>query len=61
MVGASEVSASWTILRSTRSDPPTAAAKDKARRATYMSALEQAEQLFRAASVVGPATAPVLL
>jgi hypothetical protein len=52
---------SWATLRATRSNPPAAAAEDRARRATYVSALEQAEQLFRAASVVGPATAPVLL
>ncbi|MFJ8540287.1 YaaC family protein [Streptomyces sp. NPDC093591] len=49
----------WERLRSSRSDPP-ARANTGSRRKTYSAALEQAQQLFRAAAVVGPATSPVL-
>lgn len=51
----------WQGLRATRWDPPAAAAADKARRRTYVAALEQAEQLMRAAGSVGPASSPLLL
>ncbi|KWT61853.1 hypothetical protein ADL21_11245 [Streptomyces albus subsp. albus] len=51
----------WGQLRSTRWSPPPAAASDQPRRKTYVSALEQAEQLFRASAAVGPATRPLLL
>ncbi|NUK09406.1 hypothetical protein HRW18_15615 [Streptomyces lunaelactis] len=51
----------WGWLRRTRSAPPSAAAADPGRRKVYTSALEQAEQLFRAASTVGPATRPLLI
>ncbi|MGC4952992.1 YaaC family protein [Actinomadura citrea] len=51
----------WQGLRATRWDPPAPAAKDKARRRTYVAALEQAEQLMRAAGRVGPASSPLLL
>ncbi|MGA5454753.1 YaaC family protein [Streptomyces umbrinus] len=50
----------WGWLRRTRSAPPSAAAASE-RRKVYTSALEQAEQLFRAASTVGPATRPLLI
>ncbi|MFJ6900551.1 YaaC family protein [Streptomyces hokutonensis] len=49
----------WERLRASRSDPP-ARADTGSRRKTYSAALEQAQQLFHAASVVGPATSPVL-
>ncbi|MEU8158074.1 hypothetical protein AB0B94_30845 [Micromonospora sp. NPDC048986] len=51
----------WSRLRATRSDPPAAAAGNRKRRETYVFALEQAEQMFRAAAVVGPATRPLLV
>ncbi|MDK1348953.1 hypothetical protein QNO09_38035 [Streptomyces sp. 378] len=50
----------WERLRASRSNPP-ARADTGSRRKTYASALEQAQQLFRAAAVVGPATSPVLV
>ncbi|MFI9630481.1 YaaC family protein [Streptomyces sp. NPDC052042] len=50
----------WERLRASRSDPP-ARANTGARRKTYSAALEQAQQLFQAAAVVGPATRPVLV
>jgi hypothetical protein len=49
----------WERLRASRSDPP-ARANTGSRGKTYSAALEQAQQLFHAASVVGPATSPVL-
>ncbi|WP_407547410.1 YaaC family protein [Streptomyces sp. Pv4-95] len=48
----------WERLRASRSDPP-ARANTGSRRKTYSAALEQAQQLFQAAAVVGPATRPV--
>lgn len=50
----------WDQLRSTRCKPPAAALSDPERRETYVFALEQAEQMFRAAAHVGPATRPLL-
>ncbi|MDG4826406.1 hypothetical protein O7635_31535 [Asanoa sp. WMMD1127] len=50
----------WARLRATRAQPRGAAATDRHRRAVYTAALEQAEQLFRAAATVGPATRPLL-
>jgi hypothetical protein len=50
----------WTTLRATRWKPPGAAGTAKDRAATYAVALEQAEQMFRAAASVGQATRPVL-
>ncbi|WP_329266511.1 YaaC family protein [Streptomyces sp. NBC_01451] len=49
----------WERLRASRSNPP-ARANTGSRRKTYSAALEQAQQLFRAAAVVGPATSPIL-
>jgi hypothetical protein len=51
----------WEQLRSTRWKPPGAAADDDERRRTYIAALQQAEEMFRAAATVGPATRPVNL
>ena len=51
--------AHWSDLRGTRHRPP-GAARSGVRQKTYVSALQQAEELFRAASVVGPATRPLL-
>jgi len=51
----------WSDLRSTRYSPPDEAGNDDERRATYVSALQQAEELFRAARSVGPASRPLLL
>lgn len=55
------VSAVWSRLRATRSRPPDGVAGNAKRRQTYAFALEQAEQMFRAAAEVGPATQPLLL
>jgi hypothetical protein len=49
----------WAKLRATRSAPPTPAACDGERRQTYVFSLEQAEQLFHAATAVGTAVRPV--
>jgi len=57
----SSADAVWSQLRASRSDPPAPAATDGLRRRTYVSALEQAEQMFRAAVTVGPATRPLLV
>ncbi|GIG02106.1 YaaC family protein [Catellatospora citrea] len=54
-------SATWAALRASRSDPPAATLSNSERRATYLAALEQSEQLFKAASAVGSATAPLML
>lgn len=51
--------AAWEQLRATRWSPPAPAAATRERRATYVFALEQAEQMFRAAATVGPATRPL--
>ncbi|MEV4968899.1 YaaC family protein [Streptomyces sp. NPDC024062] len=48
----------WEKLRASRANPP-GKASGGARRKTYVAALEQAEQMFRAAAVVGPATRPL--
>jgi hypothetical protein len=50
----------WEQLRATRWNPPTGATTSE-RRATYVFALEQAEQMFRAAATVGTATRPLLV
>jgi hypothetical protein len=50
----------WGRLRATRWDPPGAASESAERRRTCF-ALEQAEQMFRAAAGVGPATRPLLV
>jgi hypothetical protein len=54
-----EAAAAWEKLRRTRWSPPLAASADPARRQTYVFALEQAEQMFRAAITVGVATRPL--
>ncbi|WP_246571682.1 YaaC family protein [Streptomyces tauricus] len=51
----------WRWLRGTRWKPPKAATMDLERRETYVFALEQAEQMFRAAATAGPATQPLLI
>jgi hypothetical protein len=51
----------WASLRATRWEPPGAAGVSEERRRTYTFALEQAEQMFRAAARVGPATRPLLV
>lgn len=48
----------WEKLRASRANPPGKAAGG-ARRKTYAAAPEQAEQMFRAAATVGPATRPL--
>lgn len=50
----------WSALRALRAAPPGLALKG-ARRRVFSSALEQAEQLFRAAATVGVATKPLLV
>jgi hypothetical protein len=56
-----EAEAVWEKLRGTRWNPPPPAAADQARRRTYVFALEQAEQMFRAAAGTGVATRPLLV
>lgn len=48
----------WEKLRASRANPP-ARANTGSRRKTYSAALEQTEQMFRAAAAVGPATRPL--
>ncbi|MFE6930868.1 YaaC family protein [Streptomyces sp. NPDC057699] len=50
----------WDALRATRSTLSGSAGSTPERQAVYASALEQAEQFFRAARMVGPATQPAL-
>ncbi|GGV45677.1 hypothetical protein GCM10010495_74080 [Kitasatospora herbaricolor] len=50
----------WDVLRATRWNPPAPAAGDPDRRQTYVTALEQAEQLFRAAAAVDLSAQPLL-
>jgi hypothetical protein len=50
----------WQGLRASRWDPPGRAAESIERRRTYVFALEQAEQMFRAAASVDSATRPPL-
>jgi len=52
---------SWRHLRALRHDPPGLAAAGGPRKRTFDTALEQAEQLFAAASVVGAEVRPLLL
>ncbi|MFF4755215.1 YaaC family protein [Streptomyces sp. NPDC002514] len=49
----------WERLRASRWKPPGRADGTASRRKTYAAALEQTEQMFRAAAVVGPATRPL--
>lgn len=51
----------WSELRQTRSALPGAARDNVRRGETFTAALEQAEQLFRAAADSPPATSPLLL
>jgi len=60
MYGTGQAAAAWTTLRATRWEPPGGARSTKDRTRTYVVALEQAEQMFRAAAGVGQATRPVL-
>ncbi|MFF3327613.1 YaaC family protein [Streptomyces sp. NPDC002889] len=50
----------WERLRASRSNRP-GRASSGARAKTYSTALEQAQQMFRAAEVVGPQTRPLLV
>ncbi len=52
---------SWRYLRALRHAPPGLAASDGPRKRTFDAALEQAEQLFTAADVVGTAVRPLPL
>src|SRR5258708_37942972 len=60
MFGTGAAGGAWTTLRATRWERPSAARSTKERARTYVVALEQAEQMFRAAASVGQATRPVL-
>lgn len=51
----------WQKLRATRAHPPARAAQDAQRSGVYRSALEQFEELMRAAEAVGPAARPLPL
>lgn len=52
---------SWQMLRALRHDPPHLAQGDAARRLLFSAALEQSEQLFRAAEATETDTRPLLL
>lgn len=52
---------SWRMLRALRHDPPGLARRDRDRAALFTAALEQSEQLFRAAESTAPDTRPLLL
>lgn len=58
-VGQDPAKITWRLLRGLRHSPPGPASSDD-RRATFDTALEQAEQLLTAARDVGPATRPLL-
>jgi hypothetical protein len=49
----------WAALRATRAEAPAGIKED--RRKTYVTALEQAQQMFTAAASIGVATRPLLL
>ncbi|MFC4088598.1 YaaC family protein [Micromonospora sp. GCM10011541] len=51
----------WSDLRATRHAPPGGAGANPERRSTYVAALQQAEELFRATETSGPASSPLLL
>jgi len=51
----------WRLIRALRHDPPGNATSDAKRQKVFGSALEQAEQLFRAAVEVAPTSRPILL
>ncbi|GAB7188949.1 hypothetical protein ATKI12_8780 [Kitasatospora sp. Ki12] len=61
MVIDTSVRDAWDVLRGARSAPPGLAATTPRRRRVFGASLEQAEQFFRAAATVGPATQPVLV
>jgi YaaC-like Protein len=61
MIREDSIESAWSRLRSTRWQVPSQAANDPDRKATYVFALEQAEQMFRAAATVGPPVRPLLL
>jgi hypothetical protein len=50
----------WSDLRATRYHPPGLASADSERRRVYIAALQQAEEMFLAASEVGYASKPLL-
>jgi hypothetical protein len=52
---------SWRMVRMLRQHPPSLAATDEGRRATFSAALEQSEQFFSAAAASGPQTRGLLL
>lgn len=52
-IGVRDSAAAWRALRGRRAAPPVPAGSRHARAATFRSALEQAEQQFRAAATVG--------
>lgn len=56
-----ERATAWRRLRAMRSTPPRLAGQDRQRRQVFSMALEQAEQLFRAATTVDYASRPLLL
>lgn len=51
----------WSRLRRTRQNPPLPVREDSNRRRVYVSALQQAEDLFVAAAEVGYASRPLLI
>ncbi|MFV2172305.1 YaaC family protein [Actinomadura sp. LOL_016] len=56
-----EAEETWGLIRATRANPPAPAKTSPERRRTYGTALEQAQQMFRAAEAVGPETQPLLV
>lgn len=57
--GTTPLRLSWQMLRAIRSSPPGLASQED-RRAVFVAALEQSEQLFKAAAGVGVETRPIL-
>lgn len=51
----------WSVLRLLRSQPPGKADNTPQRRRTFSAALEQAEELWRAAAQIPPAASPIVL
>src|SRR5690242_12982400 len=51
----------WRAIRRGRADPPALAAEHEDRKSVFQSALAQAEELWDAATVAGPASRPLPL
>ncbi len=61
MTAVSPSTSQWRTIRGLRANPPAAAAAHERRRRVFQASLAQAEELWEAASVVGPASRPLPL